>query len=171
MTAKRSGRGRLVVLLLLALLTVGCDRVTKQAAVTMLAGAPEHSYLSDVIRLNYAENPGGFLSLGAALPPPGRVWIFTIGTGAMLLVLVGLAVARRNDTASAAGLTLFFAGGLSNWIDRVAHGSVVDFLNLGIGPVRTGIFNVADVAILTGTVLVVIAEWRRRRTSVPESSS
>ena len=47
-------------------------------------------------------------------------------------------------------MALFLAGALSNLIDRIAVGSVIDFLNVGIGPLRTGIFNVADVAIMAG---------------------
>ena len=56
---------------------------------------------------------------------------------------------------AAAGLLLFVAGGISNLVDRIAMGSVIDFLNVGIGPIRTGIFNVADVAILAGIALLL----------------
>ena len=55
---------------------------------------------------------------------------------------------------------MFAAGGASNWIDRVMHGSVIDFMNVGIGPFRTGIFNVADMAIMLGTGIVVFAGCR-----------
>ena len=64
------------------------------------------------------------------------------------------------------GAALIVSGGAPNWIDRVATGSVIDFLNVGIGPLRTGIFNVADVAILGGVGLVVltaVGENRLRR--------
>ena len=61
------------------------------------------------------------------------------------------------------GIALFVAGAASNGIDRVLHGSVVDFLNVGIGPVRTGIFNVADVALLLGVAMVAATESRSRR--------
>jgi signal peptidase II len=44
--------------------------------------------------------------------------------------------------------------------DRIMRRSVVDFLNLGVGPARTGIFNVADLAITIGIVLVVSARQR-----------
>ena len=53
---------------------------------------------------------------------------------------------------------LFLAGGASNWVDRLVHGRVVDFLNLGIGPLRTGVFNVADVAIMAGLGLLLWAQ-------------
>jgi len=63
-----------------------------------------------------------------------------------------------------AALVLFVAGGASNWIDRALRGSVVDFLNVGIGPLRTGIFNVADMAIMLGALLFLLAELRKRST-------
>ena len=60
-------RGLLLCLLLAA--TAGCDRVTKHLAVTTLAGSPSQSFLADTLRLDYHENPGGFLSAGAAWTP------------------------------------------------------------------------------------------------------
>jgi signal peptidase II len=135
--------------------------VTKHAATVFLAGEPVGSYLADTVRLGYAENTGGFLSLGADLPSPARTAVFTLATGFALLVLVGMAVRDRFVGASGVGLVLFVAGGASNWIDRVLRGSVVDFLNVGIGPLRTGVFNIADVAIMVGTGLVVYGATRR----------
>ena len=61
------------------------------------------------------------------------------------------------------GLALVAAGSLSNFADRVAYGRVIDFLNVGIGGLRTGIFNVADVAIMVGVALFLVAESRARQ--------
>jgi signal peptidase II len=72
-------------------------------------------------------------------------------------------VRLRVGGAALVGVTLFVAGGASNWIDRVARGSVVDFLSVGVGSVRTGIFNVADVAIMLGAAVMLIAEIRAAR--------
>jgi signal peptidase II len=77
-----------------------------------------------------------------------------------LVVLVAAAIRSRWDGWPLFGVGLFAAGGASNWVDRVARGSVVDFLNVGLGPLRTGIFNVADVAIMAGVAILVLAEWR-----------
>ena len=49
--------------------TIGCDRVTKHLASTTLAGVPGRSWFGDTVRVEYVENRGGFLSLGASLPP------------------------------------------------------------------------------------------------------
>ena len=106
----------------------------------------------------HVENTGGLLSLGATLPPPVRMAVFTVGTGLMLLVLIVTAMRCRWSRWRLLGLSLFVAGGASNWMDRVARGRVVDFINIGIGSVRTGIFNVADVAIMLGVGVVILAD-------------
>jgi signal peptidase II len=154
----------LLHLLLLAVLvaTIGCDRVTKRMATDTLAGAPGRAFLAGVVRLSYAENTGGFLSLGADLPERGRAAIFVVTTGLILACTLVIVVRSAADRGTVLAATLFLAGGASNWIDRVRDGRVVDFLNLGIGPLRTGIFNVADVAIMTGLVMILALQLRRR---------
>ncbi|MBY0494562.1 MAG: signal peptidase II [Cyanobacteria bacterium] len=154
-------RGLLLCLLLAA--TAGCDRITKHLAVTTLAGQPEQSYLGDMVRLDYYENAGGFLSTGAGWRPSTRAAVFQIANGFFLLVTIVMAVRYKWSRLGAVGLVIFLAGGLSNLIDRMAFGSVIDFLNIGVGPVRTGIFNVADVAIMAGVALLLVNANRSRR--------
>jgi signal peptidase II len=143
--------------------TIGCDRVTKHVATTALAGTAGHSFLADMVRLQYAENTGGFLGVGGDLHPGLRMSLFTVATGAMLLGMVAAAVRWQMSGAALLGLALFVAGGASNWIDRLIRGFVIDFLNVGVGPVRTGIFNVADVAIMAGAALMLLAEIQSAR--------
>lgn len=147
---------RRIVLVLAVVGTIGCDRVTKEAATTALRGMPSRSYVGGAVRLDYAENTGGFLSLGADLPPAARTVVFTFGTGLMLCLLGLFAIRRRAVGWPAFGMALFFAGSASNWFDRFVRGSVVDFINFGVGPVRTGIFNVADVALMVGAAIFVL---------------
>jgi signal peptidase II len=154
--------GRSIALLLLVIGTIGCDRVTKQLAMETLAGSPTQSFFADTVRLTYAENPGGFLSLGAEMSPELRTAVFTLATGAILVALAFVAWRQRNRAWHAAALALFIAGGASNWVDRFNDGHVVDFLNVGIGWLRTGVFNVADAAIMLGAALYLLAELRAR---------
>jgi signal peptidase II len=160
--------GRLA-LLGVVLATIGCDRVTKHVATATLAGEPARSYLGNLIWVGYAENAGGFLSLGASWPPGVRTFVFTAAAGLLLLALAVFGLRRRARGWQALGIALFVAGGASNWIDRLLHGSVVDFLNVGIGPVRTGIFNVADVAILLGAVAFFFGEVGSRPEERPST--
>ena len=152
-----------LALLIVVVTTIGCDRVTKHVATAALAGLPSRSFLADTVRLQYAENTGGFLGVGADLDPSVRTGLFTIAIGVMLALMTAAAVRLRVSGAALVGVTLFVSGGASNWIDRVTRGSVVDFLNVGVGPVRTGIFNVADVAIMLGAAVMLIAEIRAVR--------
>jgi signal peptidase II len=154
---------RVAFLALVMASTIGCDRVTKHAAAELLAHRPTQSFLADSLRLTYAENTGGFLSLGAALPPVVRTTVFTVSTGLVLVVLLVELLRSNWPFWRATGTALFIAGGVSNWIDRALWGSVVDFLNVGIGWLRTGIFNFADVAIMLGIALFVLSELSARR--------
>lgn len=152
-------RSALLCLLLAA--TAGCDRVTKHLAMTSLAGMPEQSFLADTIRLDYHENAGGFLSAGANWRPEVRAAVFQVANGILLLGALILAAMFKWSRLAAVGLLMFLAGGTSNLVDRIAMGRVIDFLSIGIGPIRTGIFNVADVAILAGIALLLLERWRR----------
>jgi signal peptidase II len=164
---------RALLLIVAALGTIGCDRITKRAASAYLAGTPDRSFLSDTIRVGYIENTGGFLSLGADLPPIARNAVFTVATGIALMALLGLTLTGKYTGSAELGLVLFIAGGASNWIDRVLRGSVVDFLNMGIGPLRTGVFNIADVAIMLGVGLFVLGElgWNRKSGNRPAAGA
>jgi signal peptidase II len=133
---------------------------------TTLAGSPGHSYLGDTVRLDYHENAGGFLSAGATWRPETRTAVFQVANGIFLVGALFLATRIKWSRLARVGLVMFLAGGLSNLIDRMTLGSVIDFLNIGIGPVRTGIFNVADVAIMAGVGLLMVDHWRRQRATV-----
>jgi len=152
--------GARLVLVVAIVATISCDRATKHIAATTLVGASSRSFLADTVRLEYVENTGGFLSLGADLPPAVRTGLFTIGTGLTLVALVAGAIWFRWSGWPLLGVSLFVTGGASNWLDRVVHGSVIDFINVGVGPLRTGIFNIADVAIMLGVGIVVLTELR-----------
>ena len=159
-----------LALMLLIVTTIGCDRVTKHFAAESLAGEPRQSFLADTVRLEYVENSGAFLSLGADLPPPVRTALFTVGNGLILIGTVVLAVRRRWTGTELFGLGLVFAGGASNLADRIARGSVIDFMNVGLGSLRTGIFNVADVAIMAGVLLLVLTHLRTGHEPRPVAS-
>jgi signal peptidase II len=112
----------------------------------------------DIVRLQYAENTGGFLSIGAALAPRVRTAIFTVGTGLVLMAVLIAAIKLRRRPWHLVGACLAFTGGASNLVDRVTHGTVVDFLNVGLGDhLRTGVFNIADVAIVLGICSLLLS--------------
>lgn len=149
---------RFIVVLLTLCCCVGCDQVSKSAARSLLHAGVTESLFADSLRLQLTQNPGSFLSMGASLPHSLR---FTLFTAAVAVLLIGIVCAslfaRRLSTSRFVALALVAGGGLSNLIDRLVYdGRVTDFLNVGIGSLRTGIFNLADMAILAGAMLLIL---------------
>lgn len=149
---------------------IGCDQITKQLAVSQLKGQPARTYWGGMVRLEYAENPGAFLGLGGQLPPAARWVAMVVCNGIVTAVIFALLVARRQVSLSAfAAAALLLAGALGNLIDRVrCDGLVIDFMNLGVGPLRTGIFNVADVAITAGAICLAATSFAADERTAPE---
>jgi signal peptidase II len=155
-------RWRLALLSLVMLSCVGCDQAAKAMARDSLAGRTI-LLLGGAVRFEYAENTGAFLSLGSSLPSELRSLLFVGGTGLIVLGLL-VAMARGGQAGSPSGslgLALLAGGAVGNLIDRVAYdGAVVDFVSVGLGGLRTGIFNLADVAITAGVILVAFQGMR-----------
>jgi signal peptidase II len=153
---------RLALVSVLLLCCVGCDQLSKHIARSELAPAQMHSYLNDTVRLVLTENTGAFLGLGDALSETTKAFLFQGAVGLLVLGLLWFAAFAGNPGRwQIIALTLLAAGGLGNLIDRVIYdGRVTDFLNLGVGSLRTGIFNVADVVAVMGVVVFLLASRR-----------
>lgn len=161
---------RLVLVMGVVLGLVAVDQVTKVVAIRTLApenhviAFPGSWYPHDLFRFQYAENTGAFLSLGSTLSESARFWVLTgLNSVILLIVMVYVLGKARLHGGVTLALALILAGGAGNLIDRVFRdGRVIDFMNMGIavGPysVRTGIFNVADLAIVGGLALLVLLE-------------
>jgi signal peptidase II len=155
---------RAIVLASLLVACVGCDHATKLAATRLLDPAETISLASGALRFELASNSGAFLSLGATLPEPLRALILR---GLVPLGLVAAAVAvlraRGLGLGQTAAVGLVLGGGFANWLDRMLNdGAVTDFVSLGVGPLRTGVFNVADVAIVAGVLISVAGGLRSK---------
>jgi len=149
---------RICLIGILLLSTAGCDQLTKQVAKAELVSARPVSLLNNLVRLEYAENTGAFLSIGEHLPGPVLLLASSLLAGAVIFILVRLSLQNRDVRPSLLiGLSLIAGGSIGNLIDRFLNGgAVVDFMNVGIGRLRSGIFNVADVAILIGVLVLIL---------------
>lgn len=111
------------------------------------------------------ENTGAFLSMGANLPPLVRTIVFGVMVLALLIgfivAVVKGSVSTMSETIAAAAI---IGGGIGNLIDRLGRGGrVTDFMYMQLGPLHTGIFNVADVAITFGVIWMLIASFTSGR--------
>jgi signal peptidase II len=141
-------------------LVISIDHTTKFIAKNYLIYNELNSYLFGVLHLVYTYNYGAFLSLGNALPSEVRFWLLQIVVGIVLLGMFIYALYfKKYVFTHLFGLSLMIGGGSSNLLDRIMNdGAVVDFLNIGIGSVRTGVFNVSDICILLGMFLILVYE-------------
>jgi len=124
----------------------------------MLAASTPVSLLNDTIRIEYTENSGAMLSLGAKLPSEVRFAFFVLFVGLTVCVTLVYAVKTRGlNLRQLISLALITSGGIGNFLDRLLNrGAAIDFMNIGIGPIRTGIFNLADVFIVTGAAAFIL---------------
>jgi signal peptidase II len=149
---------RWIIILLIIASVISADQITKELARAYLADSPTKSYVGNLFLLHYAENDGAFLSMGSNWPAPLRMILLTIIPVVFLFILLFVVLfSREMDIWTTIAFALILGGGLSNMWDRmVNNGFVVDFMNMGIGNLRTGIFNVADMAITTAFFMIVI---------------
>lgn len=155
---------RFIIFFAVTFVSIALDQWTKVLATDAFKGKPTLSYLGDTFRFQFATNEGAFLSLGGNLPETARFWLLTVGVGVLLLVISVHALRNPVDATNLTGYALIVSGGFSNWIDRARFGGVVvDFMNMGLGSLRTGVFNVADLSILAGIGLLLIVGWKQDR--------
>ncbi|OCX54712.1 signal peptidase II [Mucilaginibacter sp. PPCGB 2223] len=163
---------KIILFCTISLAFISCDRVTKNLAKTHLMNHPDISYLHNTIRLEYAENTGAALSLGDSLPRAASFWLLSMLPLAIMLGLV-IYTLKNVDKLNAlkmVALALIFAGGMGNLIDRIFFDRhVADFMNVGIAGLRTGIFNVADMAVTAGAICLLIAA-RDKKTAVEQEA-
>ena len=138
------------------------DQLTKHFVRERLSAPRE--LLGGMITLFRTENAGAFLSLGANAPPIVRTIVFGVFV-AVTLAGAGYALATgRVRRSEAYAVALVVAGGIGNLIDRIARGGrVTDFVIVEAGPLHTGVFNVADMAITFGVIWLFIASLKPRK--------
>jgi signal peptidase II len=139
--------------------------VTKGIARETLVDSHGISLLYGSVQLQYTENSGAMLGLGAQLSEELRFLVLVVLTSASLLVTLAYTVTARDlDLWQWLGMSFLTGGGLGNLIDRVFNaGAVTDFVVVGVGPLRTGVFNWADVLIMAGGGLLLLGVARREK--------
>ncbi|MFZ6031265.1 MAG: signal peptidase II [Chloroflexota bacterium] len=136
-----------------------CDQAVKGIAQQSLIGERPISLLNNLIRLEYVENAGAILGLGASLPSAVRLTLMSVFVAGALAMAFFFAYKPPPQLGwvQLAGVSLVAAGGLGNLIDRIFNqGRVIDFVSFGIGGLRTGVMNLADIAIFFGALIFFV---------------
>ena len=143
----------------LILAVIAVDQWTKVLARTHLSPFPR-TYAGGLVSLLHTENEGAFLSLGSTLPHSVRSLIFTGAVSLAVLLALGMLILNRVHGADAVAVALIAAGGIGNLLDRILRdGRVTDFLYLAAGPLHTGVFNVADMAITFAVIWLLLSSF------------
>ena len=156
-------------------LLVLADCTTKQVAAERLE--PEHvphEVLGDVVRFTLAYNPGA--SFSVSLGEHTRWILSTLAFGVLAVLMMQYRRVAQHDRMLALALAFIVAGACGNLLDRLRRPrGVVDFIDIGIGDVRFWTFNLADVAVFCGAVLLAHLLIRRDRdealNSIPPAPS
>jgi signal peptidase II len=145
------------------LINVGCDQISKMAIRKKVALDEEISVIKNHFIITKVENEGAFLSLGRNLPDALKFILLSLIPLVVLIYASIFVITKSNlSKATIAGACFVIGGGLGNIYDRIIRGSVTDFLHLDFVIFKTGIFNFADVSIMTGFAVIVIDSFLKK---------
>lgn len=142
------------MLFLMGMLLIATDQFTKYLAVVKLKTGGAISIIGDFLQLDYVENYGA----GFGILQNQKVFLILL-TGVIILGLIVFLYRNVNRMNSLARVSfvLLIGGSLGNLIDRIRLGYVVDFISVRF---KNGydfpVFNMADVFVVVGTVLLIL---------------
>jgi signal peptidase II len=159
--------GRILILLLI-LFNIGCDQLTKIVVREHIDYDEQISVIKNHFTILKVENAGAFLSSGESLPVPVKfVFLSLLPLFILGYALYFLMVKRNLNRLLMVGTSCIIGGGLGNLYDRLVFGSVTDFLHLDFIIFQTGVFNLADMSISLGVLLILISLYYKKATPIP----
>ena len=142
----------LILSLVIIVVAVVLDQVTKYIAVAKLKPIDTHTFIPKLIEFNYETNEGiawGMLQ--------GKRWIFIptsiIAIGIVVYILIKYR--KKISPCLSIALAMIAGGGVGNQIDRIVSGKVVDFLNFLF--IEFPVFNVADCFVSVGCAIAIFS--------------
>lgn len=132
------------------------DVLTKMWAMNTLTFGYPVPVLGEFFRLTYTHNPGA--AFGINIGEHSRIFFLVLSLVALVVLGFIYRSTPTSDGLRLLAVALVSAGAIGNIIDRFRfEAGVVDFLDFGIGAHRWPIFNVADMAVSIGAVLLLIS--------------
>lgn len=153
---KISGKIRMILILFLVFLNISCDQISKRVVRQTIEPYERIEVFKDHFVLTKVENTGAAYSLGSDLGPILKIFLLQILPVIVLLFLLRQILIKTNySKETIIGFAFIIGGGAGNLLDRIMYGSVTDFLILDLVVIKTEIFNLADVSIMLGGVLIL----------------
>ena len=159
-----SKKNRYSLITLIVILSIAFDQLSKIWVRNNFESYIEKSIIGDVFTLIKVENTGAFLGMGSELSEIPRILLLIV---LPIIVLISITLytylEKTLDQTSIIGFSLIIGGGIANIFDRIVYGSVTDFLYINLGGIfKTGIFNIADVSVTTGMILILISSFKNK---------
>src|SRR6187549_2450800 len=157
---------RVVIILAILISNVSCDQISKNIVRQTIEYNEQIGFVHDYLTLTKVENTGAFLSLGNELPNALRI-ILLIALPVLVMTygLFFLFTKTNMSKSMLVGISFVLGGGIGNMYDRIIHGSVTDFLHIDFVIFQTGVFNMADVSIMTGLFFILIQSFFNKQMS------
>lgn len=147
------------------------DYLTKMWAMNSLTYGYSVPVLGDFFRLTYTHNPGA--AFGINIGEHSRMFFLVLALVALVVLGLIYRSTPARDRLRLLAVALVSGGAIGNIIDRFRfEAGVVDFLDFGIGSRRWPIFNVADMAVSIGAVLLLVSFYlEERHADQPETGT
>jgi signal peptidase II len=124
--------------------------------------------VGEYLRLTYIYNPGA--AFGISLGEHSRVVFLALSVVALVALFAMYWYTPATDRTRLTSIALICGGAIGNLIDRVrSEAGVVDFIDVGVGDLRWPVFNIADMAVTTGAIILALSLWREEQTT-PDGS-
>ena len=156
-------RKRNLLITTIVFLSIALDQISKIWVRNNFESYIENSIIGDIFTLIKVENKGAFLGMGSELSETLRILLLIVLPIVVLIsITIYTYIDKTLDKISIIGFSLIIGGGIGNIFDRIVYGSVTDFLYLDFGGIfKTGIFNIADLSVTTGMILILICSFKK----------
>jgi len=152
-----------IYLIILILFNIGIDQYSKKIVREEIIPGSQTEILGELLQLMNVENSGAFLGMGSESNPTVKlIFLLILPIIVILSVLYYLFTNKSVDKLTSVGLSCIVGGGLANLYDRFLYGSVTDFLFMDFGIAKTGIFNLADLSVTTGMILILLSTFKEK---------
>ncbi|MFC5194664.1 MULTISPECIES: signal peptidase II [Bizionia] len=152
-------------IILLIVFNIAIDQITKIIVRADVVPGSQTPIIGDFFTLHNVENSGAFLGMGSDFNPTLRlIFLLILPTVVLGYVVYYILKNKELDKWSLIGFCCIVGGGIANVYDRIVYGSVTDFFHIDLGGVfRTGIFNVADMSVMFGMGLLLVASFKSKK--------
>lgn len=160
--AVRSQSGKARTLAMILSFVVVLDATTKALIQRTFQVYDQVDLLGSYLRLTYIHNSGA--AFGIQLGPYSREIFLVLSLVALIALVAMYWITPAADRLRLISIALICGGAIGNLLDRIRSAQgVVDFLDVGFGNMRWPVFNIADMAVTTGAILLAVSLWREER--------